>query len=156
MFSFDIFCFENWIIINKSESCWNCDAQMTPDHQCELKSDKIEVEDEESEDESEWLNTEDESEDEESEERRSYRMRWTQRIEEKTDDWALKSRLLEFLEVAYGTPVFILSNEDLKAVTDQFRDGVLTPVQFCDKLQSLPCNQCGLAALCNECLCFEL
>ena len=86
----------------------------------------------------------------------AYCMRWTQTIEERTDDWALKSRLLEYLEVAYDTPVFILSNEDLKAVTDQFRDGVLTPVQFLDKLQSLPCNQCGLAALCNECLCFEL
>ena len=98
--------------------------------------------------------SEDESEDE-SEERQSYRMRWTQRIEERTDDWALKSRLIEYLKVAYRTPVCILSNEDLKAVKDQFLDGVLTPVQFLDKLQSLPCNQCGFAALCNECCCFE-
>ena len=80
-------------------------------------------------------------------------MRWTQRIEERTDDSALKSRLLGGLEVAYRTPVCILSNEDLKAVKDQFLDGVLTPVQFLDKLQSLPCNQCGFAALCNECCC---
>ena len=34
-------------VVGKSESCWNCDAQMTPGHQCELESDKIEVEDEE-------------------------------------------------------------------------------------------------------------
>ena len=31
----------------KGVSCWNCGAQMTPGHQCELQSDKIEVEDEE-------------------------------------------------------------------------------------------------------------
>ena len=34
-------------IRKKGVSCWNCDAQMTPYHQCELQSDKIEVEDEE-------------------------------------------------------------------------------------------------------------
>ena len=120
-------------------SCVNCDAEMAPDHQCKLveptegaleegaavgKSDEMD---------SHWCL------DQCSEE---FRMRWTQRIEKRTDDWALKSRLLESLEVAYCTPVCVLSNEDLKAVKDQFVDGVLTPDQFLDKLQSLPCHQC--------------
>ena len=47
-----------------------------------------------------------------------YRERWTLRLGKRTDDWALKSRLLESLEVAYRTPVSVLSNEDLKAVKD--------------------------------------
>ena len=33
--------------VQEGVGCWNCDAQMTPGHQCELESDKIEVEDEE-------------------------------------------------------------------------------------------------------------
>ena len=98
------------------------------------------------------IDPKDESEDEESEERRK---RWTQRIEERTDDWALKSRLLDSLEVAHCAPVWVLSSEDLEAVKDQFLDGDLTPAQFLDELQSLPCNQCEFAALCKGCRCFE-
>ena len=36
-----------WKLEKKRVRCWNCDAQMTPGHQCERQSDKIEVEDEE-------------------------------------------------------------------------------------------------------------
>ena len=30
--------------VQERVSCWNCDSQTTPGHQCELESDKIEVE----------------------------------------------------------------------------------------------------------------
>ena len=33
--------------VQERVSYWNCDSQTTPGHQCELESDKIEVEDEE-------------------------------------------------------------------------------------------------------------
>ena len=33
--------------VQERVSRWNCDSQTTPGHQCELESDKIEVEDEE-------------------------------------------------------------------------------------------------------------
>ena len=132
-------------------SCVNCDTEMTPDHQCKLEEPTEGAVEESALEEGAAVGKSDEMDshwclDQCSEE---FRMRWTQRIEKRTDDWALRSRLLESLEVAHCTPVCVLSNEDLKAVTDQFRDGVLTPVQFLDKLQSLPCNECGLAALCN-------
>ena len=143
-------------------SCVNCDTEMTPDHQCKLeeptegaveesaleegaavgKSDQEDVENPHTLSDDQHIPHEMDSHwclDQCSEE---FRMRWTQRIEKRTDDWALKSRILESLEVAYCTPVCVLSNEDLKAVKDQFLDGVLTPVQFLDKLQSLPCHKC--------------
>ena len=147
-------------------SCVNCDTEMTPDHQCKLeeptegavedsaleegaavgKSDQEDVEKPHTLSDDQHIPHEMDSHwclDQCSEE---FRMRWTQRIEKRTDDWALKSRILESLEVAYCTPVCVLSNEDLKAVMgplkDQFVDGVLTPVQFLDKLQSLPCHKC--------------
>ena len=136
-------------------SCVNCDTEMTPDHQCKLEEPTEGAVEESALEEGAAVGKSDQEDVELTDEQHfsAYCMRWTQTIEERTDDWALKSRLLEYLEVAYDTPVFILSNEDLKAVTDQFRDGVLTPVQFIDKLQSLPCNQCGFAALCTECCC---
>ena len=68
-------------------------------------------------------------------------MRWSQRIDKKTDDSALKSRLLESLVDAYRTPVSVLPDRDLrnflKAVKNQFVEGDLSPVQFLEKLQSL-------------------
>ena len=63
-----------------------------------------------------------------------YRMKWTQRLEKRSVDSALKSRLLESLEDAYWTPVSVLSDGDVK---DQFFEGVLSPVQFLEKLQNL-------------------
>ena len=139
-------------------SCVNCDTEMTPDHQCKLEEPTEGAVEESALEEGAAVGKSDQEDVELTDEQHfsAYRMRWTQTIEERTDDWALKSRLLEYLKVAYRTPECILSNEDLKAVKDQFLDGVLTPVQFLDKLQSLPCNQCGFAALCNECRCFEI
>ena len=66
-----------------------------------------------------------------------YRMRWSQRLEKRTDNSALKSRLLEVLEDAYRTPLSVLPDSDLTAVKDQFLEGDLSPVQFLEKLQSL-------------------
>ena len=57
-------------------SCVNCDAEMTPDHQCDSDEQRF----------------------------TKYLMRWSQRLEERTDDSALKSRLLESLVDAYHTP----------------------------------------------------
>ena len=66
-----------------------------------------------------------------------YRMKWTQRLEKRSVDSALKSRLLESLEDAYWTPVSVLCDGDLNDVKDQFFEGVLSPVQFLEKLQNL-------------------
>ena len=67
--------------------------------------------------------------------------RWSQRIEKKTDDSALKSRLLEGLVDAYRTPASVLPDRDLRnflsAMKNQFVEGDLTPVQFLEKMQSL-------------------
>ena len=70
-----------------------------------------------------------------------HRTRWIQRLEERTDDTALKSRLLASLEEAYKTPVSVLSDEDLHSVKDRFLEGVFTPAQFLDELQSLLHNK---------------
>ena len=69
-------------------------------------------------------------------------MKWSQRIEKKTDDSALKSRLLESLVDAYHTPELHswhtpVSALDLKDVKNQFLEGDLPPVQFLEELQSL-------------------
>ena len=81
----------------------NCDAEMTPDHQCTMCS-----------------------------------AGWTLILEKRTNDSALKSKLLESLKEAYcNTPVSVLSDEDLNAVQDQFLEGVLTPVRFLEELQNL-------------------
>ena len=74
-------------------SCVNCDAEMTPDHQCDSDEQRF----------------------------TKYLMRWSQRLEERTDDSALKSRLLESLVDAYHTPELHswhtpVSALDLKAV----------------------------------------
>ena len=71
----------------------------------------------------------------------AYRTRWIQRLEKRTDDTALKSRLLASLEEAYKTPVSVLSDEDLHSVKDRFLEGVFTPAQFLDELQSLLHNK---------------
>ena len=90
-------------------SCVNCDAEMIPDHQCDSDEQRF----------------------------TKYLMRWSQRLEERTDDSALKSRLLESLEDAYWTPLSVLSDGDLNDVKDQFFEGVISPVQFLEKLQNL-------------------
>ena len=64
-------------------------------------------------------------------------MRWIRRLEKRTDDWALKTKLLETLEDAYLAPVSFLSDRDLNAVKDQFFEGLLSPVEFLDKLENL-------------------
>ena len=95
-------------------SCVNCDAEMTPDHQCDSDEQRF----------------------------TKYLMRWSQRLEERTDDSALKSRLLESLVDAYHTPELHswhtpVSALDLKDVKNQFLEGDLPPVQFLEELQSL-------------------
>ena len=77
---------EEYAVVGKSDqedvenshtlSCVNCDAEMTPDHQCDSDEQRF----------------------------TKYLMRWSQRLEERTDDSALKSRLLESLVDAYHTP----------------------------------------------------
>ena len=64
-------------------------------------------------------------------------MRWIRRLEKRTDDWALKTKLLETLEDAYLAPVSVISDGDLNNVKDQFFEGVISPVQFLEKLQNL-------------------
>ena len=64
-------------------------------------------------------------------------MRWIRRLEARTDDWALKTKLLESLEDAYLAPSSDLSNEDFNAVKDKFFEGVLSPVRLLDELQRL-------------------
>ena len=66
-----------------------------------------------------------------------YRMRWSQRLEKRTDDSALKSRLLESLVDAHRTPVSVLPDRDLINLFDSFEEGDLTPVQLLEELQSL-------------------
>ena len=98
-------------------SCVNCDAEMTPDHQCDSDEQRF----------------------------TKYLMRWSQRLEERTDDSALKSRLLESLVDAYHTPELAswhtpVSALHLKAVKNQFLEGVVTPVGFLEELQNLLTN----------------
>ena len=99
---------------SRKSICSNCDAEMTPDHQCDSDEQRF----------------------------TKYLMRWSQRLEERTDDSALKSRLLESLVDAYHTPELTswhtpVSALDLKAVKNQFLEGDLPPVQFLEELQSL-------------------
>ena len=91
----------------------NCDARMTPDHQC--KCEEIVAEQKFSE----------------------FRMRWIGRLDQSTDDRALKTKLLETLEDAYLAPVSVLSDGDLNAVKNQFFEGLLSPVKFLNRLQNL-------------------
>ena len=100
--------------------CVNCDAEMTPDHQCECEelvssAALAEAEKKFSE----------------------FRLRWIKRLEARSDDWALKSKLLECLEDAYLAPVGVISDKDFNAVKDKFFEGVLSPVKFLDELQKL-------------------
>ena len=66
-----------------------------------------------------------------------FRKRWIEKLEESTDDLALRVRLLKCLEDAYLTPVSVLSNEDFDKVKDRFLEGVLSPVGFLDELKKL-------------------
>ncbi len=113
-------------------SCVNCDAEMAPDHQCKLVE-PTEGALEEDVENPQW----------------SYvgghdhqctmcSAGWTLILEKRTNDSALKSKLLESLkEAIVDTPVSVLSDEDLDAVKDRFLDGVITPVRFLDELQNL-------------------
>ena len=75
---------------------------MTPDHQCEASDSEIMA-----------------AEQKFSE----FRMRWIVRLDKSTDDWALKTKLLETLEDANLAPVSALSDRDFNAVKDQFFGG---------------------------------
>ena len=76
-------------------------------------------------------------EDVEDDEQHRNRMIWIKRLDERIDDSALKSRLLESLEEIYWTPYSVLPTVVLRPVKDQLLEGVLTPVQFLGKLQNL-------------------
>ena len=41
-----------------------------------------------------------------------FRTRWIKRLEARSDDWALKTKLLESLEDAYLAPVGVISDKD--------------------------------------------
>ena len=62
---------------------------------------------------------------------------WSERLEKRTDDPALKSRLLESLKEIYETPYSVLPTVVLRPVKDRFLEGVTTPVRFLDELQNL-------------------
>ena len=66
-----------------------------------------------------------------------FRMRWITRLENCSDDWALKSKLLESLEDAYLAPVSVLSDRDFSDVKDKFFEGVLSPERFLEELDKL-------------------
>ena len=66
-----------------------------------------------------------------------FRSRWIKRLEKCTDDWDLKTRLLECLEDAYVAPVSVLSDADFTKVKDKFFEDVLSPARFLDELQKL-------------------
>jgi len=66
-----------------------------------------------------------------------FRMRWIGRLDKCTDDWALKTKLLESLEDAYLAPVTVLTNGDFDDVKDKFFHGDLSPARFLDELQRL-------------------
>ena len=108
-------------------NCSNCEAEMTPDHQCEaviassLSSTPP------------GLPNRTIAEQKFSE----FRMRWIKRLDNCTDDWALKTKLLESLEDAYLAPVTALSNGDFNDVKDKFFQGELSPARFLDELQRL-------------------
>ena len=109
-------------------NCSNCEAEMTPDHQCEAVIAA-----------SSLSSTPPGSPNRTIAEQKfsEFRMRWIGRIDKSTDDWALKAKLLETLEDAYLAPVSVLSDGDLNAVKDQFFEGLLSPVKFLEKLQNL-------------------
>ena len=66
-----------------------------------------------------------------------FRMRWITRLDKLTDDWTLKTKLLESLEDAYLAPVSVLSDGDFSEVKDKFFEGVLSPVRCLEELQKL-------------------
>ena len=107
----------------ESSKCVNCDAEMTPDHQCEGE---------------ELVSSTPLSEAELK--LSEFRMRWIKRLDNSTDDWALKTKLLESLEDAYLAPVTVLSNSDFNDVKDKFFQGELSPARFLDELQKLLSN----------------
>ena len=59
-----------------------------------------------------------------------FRMRWISRLDKCSDDWALKTKLLECLEDVYLAPVNVLSDGDFSEVKDRFFEGVLFSVKF--------------------------
>ena len=71
-----------------------------------------------------------------------FRMRWITRLEKCSDDWALKSKLLESLEDAYLAPVSVLSDGDFSDVKDKFFEGVLSPEKFLEELDKLLSKNC--------------
>ena len=66
-----------------------------------------------------------------------FRARWITRLDKCTDDWGLKTELLERLEDAYLAPVSDISERDFSEVKDMFFEGDLSPVRFLEELQQL-------------------
>ena len=66
-----------------------------------------------------------------------FRRRWIRRLDKSTDDWALKTELLESLEDVYLAPVSVLPDTDFKAVKEKFFQGVLSPAKFLEELRKL-------------------
>ena len=66
-----------------------------------------------------------------------FRSRWIQRLDKSTDNWDLKTKILESLEDAYLAPVSVLSNGDFNNVKDKFIEGILSPVRFLEDLQKM-------------------
>ena len=66
-----------------------------------------------------------------------FRSRWIKRLEKCSDDWDLKTQLLECLEDAYLAPVSVLSDADFSKVKDKFFEGVLSPARFLVELKKL-------------------
>ena len=63
-----------------------------------------------------------------------FRMRCISRLDKCSDDWALKTKLLECLEDVYLAPVNVLSDGDFSEVKDRFFEGVLFSVKFLEEL----------------------
>ena len=135
-------------------SCVNCDTEMTPDHQCKLEEPTEGAVEESALEEGAAVGKSDQEDVENPQwsyvsycrdlyHGHGHRCTmcsagWTLILEKRTNDSALKSRLLESLkEAIVDTPVSVLSDEDLDAVKDRFLDGVITPVRFLDELQNL-------------------
>ena len=93
----------------------NCDTEMAPDHQCKCEEMVADAERKFSE----------------------FRMRWIARLDNCTDDWALKSKLLESLEGAYLDPVSDISDVDFSEVKDKFFKGVLSPERFLEEMENV-------------------
>ena len=110
--------------------CWNCNCEMTQNHQCDEVSKVTPLGPTQKCAAAQSLAA---AEQQFSE----FRLRWITRLEKSTDDWTLKTKLLESLEDAFLAPVSVLSDGDFNEVKDKFFEGVFSPVRFLEELQKL-------------------